>query len=179
MFRPAGGRNDHQYEADYNAIKGLQTLAGEFNIAVVIVHHTRKSGSEIDPFEKVSGTLGLSGAADAALKVPAEVREAAMALTPDAIRLLGEIMNDPKAPPATRVTAADKILDRALGRPAQSVEVKGEKRDLLEYSIADLVAIAYQRGMEGGSIEGEVVDASTAETSSAPSDAEPREYLIA
>jgi len=34
------------------------------------------------------------------------------------------------------------------------VEVKGEKRDLLEYSIADLVAIAYQRGMEGGSIEG-------------------------
>ena len=179
MFRPAGGRNDHQYEADYNAIKGLQTLAGEFNIAVVIVHHTRKSGSEIDPFEKVSGTLGLSGAADAALKVPAEVREAAMALTPDAIRLLGEIMNDPKAPPATRVTAADKILDRALGRSAQSVEVKGEKRDLLEYSIADLVAIAYQRGMEGGSIEGEVVDASTAETSSAPSDAEPREYLIA
>src|SRR5215217_4305886 len=112
-------------------------------------------------------------------KVPAEVREAAMALTPDAIRVLGEIMNDPKAPPATRVTAADKILDRALGRPAQSVEVKGEKRDLLEYSIADLVAIAYQRGMEGGSIEGEVVDASTAETSSAPSDAEPREYLIA
>ena len=79
---------------------------------------------------------------------------AAMALTPDAIRVLGEIMNDPKAPPATRVTAADKILDRALGRPAQSVEVKGEKRDVLEYSIADLVAIAYQRGMEGGSIEG-------------------------
>ena len=66
-----------------------------------------------------------------------------MALTPDAIRVLGEVMNDPKAPPATRVTAADK--DRALGRPAQSVEVKGEKRDLLEYSIADLVAIAYQR----------------------------------
>src|SRR5215208_807396 len=33
-------------------------------------------------------------------KVPAEVREAAMALTPDAIRVLGEIMNDPKAPPA-------------------------------------------------------------------------------
>src|SRR5215204_5086930 len=76
-------------------------------------------------------------------EVPAEVREAAMALTPDAIRVLGEIMNDPKAPPATRVTAADKILDRALGRSAQSVEVKGEKRDLLEYSIADLVATCF------------------------------------
>jgi hypothetical protein len=66
-------------------------------------------------------------------------------------------MRDPKAPPATRVTAADKILDRALGRPAQTVDVKSEKRDLLEYSIADLVAIAYQRGMEGGSIESEGV----------------------
>ena len=91
-------------------------------------------------------------------KVPAEVREAAMALTPDAIRVLGEIMRDPKAPPATRVTAADKILDRALGRPAQSVEVKGEKRDLLEYSIADLVAIASQRGMQGSSIDGEATE---------------------
>jgi hypothetical protein len=28
------------------------------------VHHTRKAGSDVDPFEKVSGTLGLSGAAD-------------------------------------------------------------------------------------------------------------------
>jgi hypothetical protein len=78
-----------------------------------------------------------------------------MALTPDAIRTLGEIMRDAKAPPAARVTAADKILDRALGRPAQTVDVKSEKRDLLEYSIADLVAIAYQRGMEGAAIEGE------------------------
>jgi hypothetical protein len=29
-----------------------------------VAHHTRKSGGEYDPFEKVSGTLGLSGAAD-------------------------------------------------------------------------------------------------------------------
>ena len=36
----------------------------ETGVAIVVVHHTRKSGSEDDPFEKVSGTLGLSGAAD-------------------------------------------------------------------------------------------------------------------
>ena len=79
-------------------------------------------------------------------------------------------MNDPKAPPATRVTAADKILDRALGRPAQQVEVKGEKRDLLEYSIADLVAIAHQRGMEGGSIAGEAAEVDAALTPSLPAE---------
>jgi hypothetical protein len=67
MFRPVGGNKDNQYEADYSAIKSLQALAGEFNIAIVVVHHTRKSGSEVDPFEKASGTLGLSGAADAVL----------------------------------------------------------------------------------------------------------------
>ncbi len=64
MFRPASGGRDNQYEADYHAIKGLQTLASKYGLAIVIVHHTRKSGSDVDPFEKVSGTLGLSGAAD-------------------------------------------------------------------------------------------------------------------
>ncbi|WP_201835031.1 AAA family ATPase [Microvirga zambiensis] len=64
MFRPASGTRDNMYEADYHAIKGLQALASEFGIAVIVVHHTRKSGSDVDPFEKVSGTLGLSGAAD-------------------------------------------------------------------------------------------------------------------
>jgi hypothetical protein len=87
-------------------------------------------------------------------KMPAEVREAAMALTPEAIKTLGDIMRDPSTPPATRVAAAEKILDRALGRPAQQVEVKGEKRDLLEYSIAELVAIAHSR-RDAETIEGE------------------------
>jgi hypothetical protein len=64
MFRPAGSGRENQYEADYHAIKGLQALASEFQVAIVVVHHTRKGGSDVDPFEKVSGTLGLSGAAD-------------------------------------------------------------------------------------------------------------------
>ena len=67
MFRLRSGNSDNLYEADYHAIQGLQALAGEFNVAIVIVHHVRKSGSDVDPFEKVSGTLGLSGAADAVL----------------------------------------------------------------------------------------------------------------
>jgi hypothetical protein len=59
-------RTDRQspYEADYAAIQSLQQIASDTGIAVVIVHHLRKSGSDGDPVEKVSGTLGLSGAAD-------------------------------------------------------------------------------------------------------------------
>jgi hypothetical protein len=64
MFRPTTGGRETLYEGDYGAIKGLQALASEFHVAIVIVQLTRKSGSEADPFEKVSGTLGLSGAAE-------------------------------------------------------------------------------------------------------------------
>ena len=58
-----------------------------------------------------------------------------MALTPDAIRTLGEIMLNPLVPPGVRVTAAEKILDRALGKPAQTVDVTNHKSDALDYSI--------------------------------------------
>jgi hypothetical protein len=65
MFKATAKERDQTlYEADYLAIKELQVLAMETGVAIVVVHHTRKSGAEADPFEKVSGTLGLSGAAD-------------------------------------------------------------------------------------------------------------------
>ena len=69
MFRSARRQNEAQYDADYAAIKGLQKLAGNTGVAIVVVHHTRKgSGSDSgDPFEKISGTLGLSGGADTAI----------------------------------------------------------------------------------------------------------------
>jgi hypothetical protein len=67
MFRSPRGDKQSHYEADYMAIQGLQKIASEAGVAIVIVHHLRKTGTESDPFEKVSGTLGLSGAADSVL----------------------------------------------------------------------------------------------------------------
>ena len=64
QFRGGRANTETQYEADYAAVKGLQQIAGELQIGIIIVHHVRKSNGEIDPFEKVSGTLGLTGAAD-------------------------------------------------------------------------------------------------------------------
>ncbi len=72
MFKPARGDKNNMYEADYHAIKGLQALASEYRVAIVVVHHTRKGGSDVDPFEKVSGTLGLSGAADTTIVLDRE-----------------------------------------------------------------------------------------------------------
>jgi hypothetical protein len=51
------------YLEDYKAIAGLQKLASKHNLSILIVHHDRKSGAD-DVFDTVSGSLGLTGAAD-------------------------------------------------------------------------------------------------------------------
>jgi RecA-family ATPase len=62
--RPLAGAT--AYDADYAAIGYAKRLADEHAVAVVLVHHIRKAGSE-DFLEAVSGTNGLAGAADATL----------------------------------------------------------------------------------------------------------------
>jgi hypothetical protein len=55
-------------------------------------------------------------------KIIADVKAAAREMTPQALGTLQEIMEDKKAPPAARVTAATAILDRGWGRAAQTIE---------------------------------------------------------
>jgi len=54
------------YEEDYQTLARLKDLGDRYACAVVVVHHTRKGASE-DPLDCISGTLGLTGAADCAL----------------------------------------------------------------------------------------------------------------
>ncbi len=62
--KPTG--NKQLYEADYEALTGLTQLASELGLAVVVVHHTRKMASD-DLMETISGSFGISGAADTIL----------------------------------------------------------------------------------------------------------------
>ena len=64
QFRASRQTSETHYEADYAAVKGLQELAGRLRLGVLIVHHVRKGTGDFDPFERVSGTMGLTGAAD-------------------------------------------------------------------------------------------------------------------
>ena len=66
-FRPPVSPKDNSYQADYNAVRVLTELASELGVAIIAVLHTRKARDQVDPFDRVSGTLGLSGAADSAL----------------------------------------------------------------------------------------------------------------
>jgi hypothetical protein len=59
------------YDFDYRQAAMLQAIASKYGIGVVVVHHTRKMAAE-DPFDEVSGTRGLTGAADGVLVLKRE-----------------------------------------------------------------------------------------------------------
>ena len=63
MVRSPARRDQSTYDADYAAVKELRDLAAEHGIAIIIVHHLRKADAE-DPFDTISGTLGLTGCPD-------------------------------------------------------------------------------------------------------------------
>ncbi|MBK9313100.1 MAG: AAA family ATPase [Acidobacteria bacterium] len=66
MLRPIStGRENNVYESDYDVIAPLTRLAAQ-KLALVIVHHTRKAIAD-DPLATVSGSYGLTGAADGVL----------------------------------------------------------------------------------------------------------------
>lgn len=64
--RSVGSSNirDGMYAVDYADVSALKTLADKHCIAVIFVHHLRKMADGNDPFNEVSGTAGIVGAAD-------------------------------------------------------------------------------------------------------------------
>jgi RecA-family ATPase len=63
MVRMPNRKDQSMYDADYAAVVELRNLAHELRIAIVVVHHIRKMEAD-DPFDTISGTLGLTGCPD-------------------------------------------------------------------------------------------------------------------
>ena len=64
---------DNAYANDYGDISLLKDFADRHALAVVVVHHIRKQGDS-DVFNRVSGTTGLTGSADATFVLEKEHR---------------------------------------------------------------------------------------------------------
>lgn len=63
--RNAGGSvRDGMYAVDYADVSALKEIADKNKIAVMFVHHLRKVKDLDDPFNDVSGSTGIAGAAD-------------------------------------------------------------------------------------------------------------------
>ena len=55
--------NNGAYASDYQDMSALKSLADRRGIGLLLVHHLRKQGAS-DPFQQISGSNGLMGAAD-------------------------------------------------------------------------------------------------------------------
>ncbi len=65
--------SDSPYANDYNNIVALKKFADKYEIAIVLIHHTRKLKAK-DPFDEILGTSGLNGAADTMMILTREGR---------------------------------------------------------------------------------------------------------
>ena len=61
------------YDADVQFLEPVQQMAIEQNIAILFVHHDKKgAGYSSDSFERLSGTMGISGSADCVMNLITE-----------------------------------------------------------------------------------------------------------
>lgn len=63
--RAADG-STYSYGNDYGSILPFKTFSDSHDLALILVHHTRKNTEDENPFNQISGTNGLLGAADGA-----------------------------------------------------------------------------------------------------------------
>ncbi len=93
---------------------------------------TKKKTPRGRPFKK-----GQSGNPGGRPKAIAEVRDLAREQTEKSVQALVSIRDSTRAPPAARVAAANSLLDRGWGRPAQTISGDPENPHKLIVEIID------------------------------------------
>lgn len=135
-FRPAKIRGADSYEEDYRAAADLKAVADKHGAAILGIHHCRKALAE-DPQDEISGTLGLSGAADAIVVVRRtrgrqdatlfctgrDIEEQELALRWDAEYCLWSILGQADEYRLSSDRAAVLRVLREAGRPMTPAEI--------------------------------------------------------
>ena len=74
-----GAQKSGMYANDYDDVTALKDLADRRKISIVLVHHLRKMEDKDDPFNEISGSTGIMGAADTSMVLKKEERSAKIA----------------------------------------------------------------------------------------------------
>ena len=61
------GKTESAYSYDYKEIGKLKYFADENELCILAIHHLRKGKDRSDPFNQISGSTGLTGAADTSI----------------------------------------------------------------------------------------------------------------
>ena len=152
--RSKARRDVNLYGEDYESLSGLKALADEFTVAIGVVHHDRKSGAD-DPFDTVSGTLGLTAgpdtimvlkrgktAADAVLHVRGrDVEEAKHALRWDGHIGTWSLL-DPMAAEVSveRLQLIDALRERGPMRPSEMATWTGGNPGAIRKLVREMAA---------------------------------------
>lgn len=89
----------------------------------------------------------VKNAATVELPATEDIKELARAATPQAIRALIEIVQDSDASHGARISAATALLDRAHGKPHQSVDMTAAVKHMFEPLV--IRAADYGKVIEG------------------------------
>jgi len=65
-FRKPMRSNGNLYQEDYETVAQIKDIADRLSVCILLIHHLRKAQAD-DPFDTLSGSLGLTGGADGIL----------------------------------------------------------------------------------------------------------------
>lgn len=150
-------KNKGVYEDDYQAVADFKALADEFRVPILLLHHENKTGNT-DHVMAVSGTAGLTGAADTIISLNRKSRtdpNATLEVTGrDVISDEIAIQQDMETGQWVKLGKADDFrlsegrrqIVRALTdhagqmTPKELSEITGQKRDNTRYFLTKMVS---------------------------------------
>lgn len=94
---------------------------------------------------------GQSGNPGGRRKQDYRIKDLAQEHTEPALKMIRSIMDDPKTVPSVKLAAANALLDRGYGKPAQTIDATITRTDAVDMTDAELLDIA--RGGSDGAAE--------------------------
>lgn len=155
-FRPIYKTQGSQYDQDYQHGTVCKSIADKYGASALALHHTKKAASE-DVIEEISGTLGISGAADGAIVLKRargetggtisitgrDVDERDMAVEFDPItcawKCLGNAIQVGHSKVRAAIAVAFKNKPDALWTPSELASIIGLDREVVKSEIYRLV----------------------------------------
>lgn len=139
-------RDNDMYMGDYDFGSGIQNIAINYHVCILLIHHTKKGGEE-NVFDEISGTTGLTGAVDTMLVIKKSGEKNTLHITGRDV-----MWNE------YSITFDDKTFTWNVAGNAEEIKTTAERQEILN------TLEAHKREMKSGEIA-KIIGKSNANTS--------------